>query len=64
MQHFAKARQNMSKNQHFSHVMMLRFYFWCFIRWFAYHISHINVTLKTHMFYVVYFFTESNLDKK
>ena len=35
MQNFAIARQYMSKNHHFSHVMMLHFYFGCFLSWFA-----------------------------
>ena len=31
MQHFAIAKQYMSKNHHFSYVMMLHFYFGCFL---------------------------------
>ena len=35
MQHFAIAGQYMSKHHPFSHVIMLHFYFGCFLSWFA-----------------------------
>ena len=35
MQQFTIARQYMSKNHNFSHVMMVHFYFGYFLSWFA-----------------------------
>ena len=61
MQHFDIARQYMSKSHHFSHVMMLHFYFGRFQSWFYCYVQkqvrpNIHVMLKAHMPNVIYFY--------
>ena len=68
MQHFAKARQYMSKNHHFSRVMMLRFYFGCFLTGLLLrsNISKVQYSCNIKGTYVPssILFTEFSLDKK
>ena len=52
MQQFAiKARKYMSKNHHFSHVMMLHFYFWTFSKLVC---CYVLVIVNVHMSLVIY----------
>ena len=68
MQHFAIARQYVSQNHHFSHVMTLHFYFGCFLGWFAVmlKVSKVQYSCNIKGTYVqcILLFTEFNLDKK